>query len=138
MAQSIAQYKLAMKMGWRRALSQLLRESDIRGGTLVGEDQFGNKYYERPDHVFGLNRWVDYAKEKHYYCYDGSKIPPEWHRWIHNMCQEPPQSDPKMLYRPFFQEAYQPNPTGTAKAYMPWSTTKAKIEAWDPNAPAKQ
>ena len=29
------------------------RMNDIRVGTLVGTDEFGNKYYENKDHFYG-------------------------------------------------------------------------------------
>jgi NADH:ubiquinone oxidoreductase subunit len=31
------------------------------------------------------NRWVIYT-EKKWLEYDGSQIPPEWHRWMHHIC----------------------------------------------------
>jgi len=43
-------------------------------GKLVGKDKFGNKYYSN---VNG-KRWVIYDNY-----IESSKIPPEWHAWIH-------------------------------------------------------
>ena len=34
-------------------LPLLLRLRDLRAGTLVGTDQFGNKYYQNNDYFFG-------------------------------------------------------------------------------------
>ena len=43
-------------------------------GKFVGEDNFGNKYYESKKG----KRWVIYADE-----IDASKIPIEWYSWMH-------------------------------------------------------
>ena len=43
-------------------------------GKLVGEDSFGNKYYQSKSG----KRWVIYKDE-----IDASKIPNEWYSWIH-------------------------------------------------------
>lgn len=34
---------------------------NLRPGTLVGTDKYGNKYYENPHYFYGRNRWVEYA-----------------------------------------------------------------------------
>ena len=44
-------------------------------GKKVGEDQFGNEYYKNQKDT---KRWVIYKNEV-----EASKIPPEWHMWIH-------------------------------------------------------
>ena len=43
-------------------------------GKYVGTDQFGNKYYSNSKG----KRWVVYINRV-----ESSKIPPEWHSWIH-------------------------------------------------------
>ena len=43
-------------------------------GKLVGIDEFGNKYYSNSKG----KRWVIYKND-----IEASKIPPEWHSWIH-------------------------------------------------------
>lgn len=63
-----------------------------RTGTLVGEDKFGNKYYEDNSYFMPRNRWVVYP-EKVWLDYDASQIPSEWHRWIHHVCDNPPTID---------------------------------------------
>jgi NADH:ubiquinone oxidoreductase subunit len=50
---------------------------EIKAGTLVGTDKYGNKYYENPAQFYGRNRWVEYAEYKNLE-YDGSQIPAEW------------------------------------------------------------
>lgn len=47
-------------------------------GKLVGEDQFGNRYYEDNDASYNRKRWVIY---KDMSTYNPSIVPPEWHGW---------------------------------------------------------
>ena len=42
--------------------------------SFIGDDDFGNKYFTNSKG----KRWVIYKKTT-----DSSKIPPEWHLWIH-------------------------------------------------------
>ena len=57
-------------------------------GKFVGNDSFGNRYYEeKPKSVNGTRqarRWIIYKSE-----YDASKIPPEWHAWLHYRADKP-------------------------------------------------
>ena len=46
-------------------------------GINVGSDEFGNKYYRNKSDT---RRWVIYKD-----VIDASKIPPEWHSWIHKI-----------------------------------------------------
>ena len=55
---------------------------DIKAGTLVGADKYGNKYYEDPAMFYGRNRWVEYAEHRNLE-YDGSQIPSDWFGWMH-------------------------------------------------------
>ena len=50
-------------------------------GKFVGNDQFGNKYYSNSKG----KRWVIYKNN-----IEASKIPPEWHLWIHNLSKVNP------------------------------------------------
>ena len=45
----------------------------MKDGTLVGEDKYGNKYFENPRFFYGRNRWVEY-NDKAYLNYDGSQV----------------------------------------------------------------
>lgn len=36
---------------------------DLRMGTLIGSDKYGNKYYEDPRFFYARNRWIEYAPE---------------------------------------------------------------------------
>lgn len=84
-----------------------------RKGTKVGEDEFGNVYYEGPMMPYGLQRrWVQYNGYT-----DASVIPPGWHGWMHHRTDTPPS---KQEYKARdWQKPHRPNPTGTAAAYHP-------------------
>jgi NADH dehydrogenase (ubiquinone) 1 alpha subcomplex subunit 12 len=58
------------------------RMDDMKAGRLVGEDKYGNKYYEDPSQFYSRNRWVEYDKSKNME-YDGSQIPADWYGWMH-------------------------------------------------------
>lgn len=80
-----------------------------RKGTKVGEDQFGNCYYESKDSV---RRWVMYNGEA-----DPTMIPAGWHSWMHHTSDVCPAD---VTYTPKEWEAeHTPNPTGSAQAYRP-------------------
>lgn len=85
------------------------------GAKLMGQDQFGNKYYEaKPRKGYkNTRRWVMYKGEP-----EASAVPPEWHGWLHHQSDELP--DPKGgSFRRVWQQPYQPNQTGTTNAYRP-------------------
>ncbi|VDQ14608.1 unnamed protein product [Trichobilharzia regenti] len=72
-----------------------VRTDELKWGTLVGTDKFGNKYYENNKYFVGRNRWVVYSN-RFGWDYEGSQVPPEWHRWLHYMTDENPVSHPPM------------------------------------------
>ena len=76
-------------------------------GKFVGEDQFGNKYYSNSKG----KRWVIYQNN-----IESSKIPPEWHSWIHFLTRNVPFNDVKKFS---WQKQHQENLTGTKEAYKP-------------------
>ncbi len=87
----------------------------------VGDDEFGNQYF--------INK-----KNKRFVIYKGiaepSKIPAEWHGWIHYSVQNPP-SNPRKYY---WQKIHLPNLTGTKSAYSPKnSASSSQYQAWNPN-----
>jgi NADH:ubiquinone oxidoreductase subunit len=81
-------------------------------GELVGEDRFGNRYYT------GKAR-KGYARPRRWVVYKGmdeaSKVPPEWHAWLHYMTDKPLDEAAR---RPW-QKEHVPNLTGTRAAYRP-------------------
>ncbi|HET8611606.1 MAG TPA: NADH:ubiquinone oxidoreductase subunit NDUFA12 [Sphingomonas sp.] len=107
-----------------------------RKGHKVGEDPFGNVYYEGGTDVHGRpRRWVMYAGSN-----DSSRVPPEWHGWLHNTFEQTPD---KALPPPRpWQAPPKPNMTGTHDAYRPAGALEAggkraaatgDYEAWSPN-----
>lgn len=124
-------FDMIKKVGGLKAFTkQRYLTDDNRDGTFVGEDQFGNRYYEDNSYFMPRNRYVIYS-EKVWLDYDASQIPPEWHRWIHHIGQDPPTIKP--LNKPKWQLEHRENlslePT---QKYVPYSTTRPKIQAWEP------
>jgi NADH:ubiquinone oxidoreductase subunit len=78
-------------------------------GTAVGTDMFGNRYYQTKD---GKRRWVIYAGTV-----EASRVPPEWHGWLHHTFKEPPTVTPQKV-KPW-EKDHLPNLTGTPDAYRP-------------------
>jgi NADH:ubiquinone oxidoreductase subunit len=78
-------------------------------GQYVGTDEFGNRYYQTKG---GARRWVLYNGTV-----EASRVPAEWHGWIHHTFKEPPTVAP--LKTRVWEKEFQPNLTGTAAAYHP-------------------
>ena len=86
-------------------------------GKFVGQDSFGNKYYESKSG----KRWVIYSGE-----IDASKIPVEWYSWIHFT---PNRIEKKRDFEKYtWQKPHQSNKTGTADAYYPHKQKKDAAE----------
>ncbi len=116
------------------------------GGTFVGEDYNGNRYFERPDGQAGRSRWVVYSGAAHHYeNQNPTTIPPEWHSWLHYMSDENPMNSPAGK-KPVFLAAAREHPSyekqdGVGK-YLPkgaWAWNKKggrrnwrKFQAWTP------
>lgn len=87
-----------------------------RLGVPVGEDEFGNRYFEAKDvsHSYDgrKRRWVLYNGYA-----EASKVPPDWHVWLHYTVDEPPTEAALPLQR--FHKAHLPNMSGTPFAYRP-------------------
>jgi len=106
-------------------------------GEHVGTDAQGNKYYRsaKKKTVHGLEqRWVIYNGAN-----DASRVPAEWHGWLHHSYDELPESH---LPPPRIWEVdYTPNATGTVGAYRPAGALErggkraratGDYEAWTP------
>lgn len=103
-----------------------------RHGKKVGEDHLGNLYYQSKDD----RRWVIYNGSN-----DASRVPPEWHGWLHHTFDEVPES---LLPPPrIWEKEPLPNLTGTAQAYRPQGALEqggrrahatGDYEAWSPDA----
>lgn len=111
-----------------------------RRGVFVGEDEQGNRYYEerRPSLEGRKRRWVTYKGLA-----EASRVPPDWHAWMHYIVDEPPTLQP--LKRQKWEKPHQPNLTGTVAAYRPQGSlarggvrapATADYEAWTPGEEA--
>ena len=76
-------------------------------GKFSGKDEFGNKYYYNNNG----KRWVIYKSN-----IESSKIPAEWHSWIHFLTRNPPSENIKKFS---WQKKHQENLTGTKNAHKP-------------------
>jgi NADH:ubiquinone oxidoreductase subunit len=87
-----------------------------KDAALVGEDQYGNRYYQartsKGSYDGRLRRWVIYKGYA-----EPTKIPPEWHAWMHYLTEEPPTVAP--LKRMRWEREHLPNLTGTVYAWRP-------------------
>ena len=82
-----------------------------RTGREVGRDDQGNIYY-RSGAGRTERRWVIYNGIP-----EASRIPPEWHGWMHKTVALPPTERP--LTPRIWEQPWSPNPTGTATAHVP-------------------
>jgi NADH:ubiquinone oxidoreductase subunit len=73
---------------------------------------------------------------------EASKLPPDWHAWMHHIVDQPPTIAP--LKRQRWERAHQPNLTGTVKAYRPKGSlarggvraaAASDYESWSPDTP---
>jgi NADH:ubiquinone oxidoreductase subunit len=91
----------------------------------VGNDEFGNEYFKNKN-------------GKRFVAYNGaaepSKIPFEWHGWMHYTTDEIPVN----IHKFSWQKIHLPNLTGTQYAYSPDQSsdkkTSSTYEAWKPNS----
>ena len=101
----------------------------------IGEDQFGNCYYEEKRKSKGI-------RKKRYVRYNGlvesSKIPPMWHAWLHYIDDKIPSKKRKLFE---WQKSHEPNLTGTIYAKKPKGSlsqaglrqkSSADYESWKP------
>jgi NADH:ubiquinone oxidoreductase subunit len=97
----------------RRIMSFGTRLFTMLHGEAVGTDEFGNRYYvdRRTKGQKRERRWVIYKGKP-----EASKVPPEWHAWLHSTLAQPPVQGSKPLP---WQKPHTPNLTGTEYAYRP-------------------
>ncbi|QQN73227.1 MULTISPECIES: NADH:ubiquinone oxidoreductase subunit NDUFA12 [Croceicoccus] len=106
-------------------------------GEQVGTDAQGNRYFraKKPDARGRERRWVIYEGAN-----DASRVPSEWHGWLHGSFDGVPESHlpPSRIW----EVDYTPNRTGTLDAYRPKGAleqggVRAKAtgdyEAWSPD-----
>ena len=110
-------------------MDTITRLITLFNGRLVGKDAAGNRYYtERKTRAVGrTKRWVVYKGEP-----DGSKVPAEWHMWLHYTVDAPLAETGRKPW----QKPHVANLTGSAARYRPVATRSggADYEAWTPGA----
>ena len=99
---------LAQIFTWWNGNTPWTRFFTWRRGREVASDRFGNRYYQEKS---GERRWVIYNGEV-----EASKVPPEWHAWLHHTIDAIPTEGGK---RRSWEKEHVPNLTGTPLAYRP-------------------
>lgn len=105
-------------------------------GKKIGEDSFGNCYYTEKRAPKGrkAKRWVIYKGMA-----EPSKIPAEWHGWMHYTLDAPPSQ--RAMHHYAWEKPHLPNLTGTVGAYLPPGSlargaerapATSDYEAWKP------
>jgi hypothetical protein len=85
-------YEAYKRFGWKLTLWKLYNPGDIKFGYKVGEDQFGNEYFEDPNELTYMNRYTEYHVQS-FDDFEASQIPPEWHVWMQHTSDAKP-TDP--------------------------------------------
>jgi NADH:ubiquinone oxidoreductase subunit len=122
---------------WNGATLGALFDINRRGAS-VGVDEQGNRYFEerRASLEGRKRRYVIYSGLA-----EGSRVPPDWHAWMHHTVDESPNVKP--LKRQAWEKPHVPNMTGTVRAYRPKgalarggvrAAASADYEAWSPDA----
>ena len=102
-------------------------------GKKIGTDRFGNTYYEgKPIKGYKRpRRWVMYKGAP-----EATKIPPEWHSWIHFLVENKPSNN---IEKFSWQKSHRENLSGTKDAYRPDGSLSSnlkknmkKYETWIP------
>ena len=98
-------------------------------GKQVGTDNENNKFYVHKKN--SQKRWIIYNG-----LMDASRIPAEWHDWLHYRTDEIPNESDK---KPNWYKIHKENVTGTAEAYNPDKSKqnepeilKKNYEPWKP------
>lgn len=106
-------------------------------GRFIGKDEYGNRYYaerSKPTPGQRQKRWVIFNGRA-----EPSKVPPEWHGWLHYTSDVVPESSHAKRFR--WQKPHTPNLTGTKHRYLPQghmlvggerAKATGDYEAWTP------
>lgn len=121
-------------MATLRVLIGTWRKTFFEGAQCLGEDEFGNKYYQESESKKNPRRWVVYKGRD-----EASKVPPQWHGWLHYTHEVPLVGKEETRY--LWQKGHVPNLTGTEYAYRPdghimsggqRASTTSDYQAWSP------
>lgn len=96
---------------WDGATIGTALNSWLTGGR-VGEDAFGNRYFEAKRGDPPKRRWVIYQGAN-----DASRVPAEWHGWLHHTAEAAP--DQGLPPAREWERPFVPNLTGSRLAYRP-------------------
>lgn len=118
-----------------------IRTFTLGRGVYVGTDAYGNRYFRDRKAVAGKpeRRWVMFKGEA-----EASKVPPEWHGWLHHTHDTPIPSNSPLIQK--WVKPHQPNLTGTPEAYRPpghaleggkRDKATGDYEAWSPDKAKK-
>ncbi|WCT73406.1 NADH:ubiquinone oxidoreductase subunit NDUFA12 [Sphingomonas naphthae] len=120
---------------WWNGATYGTRIFSSRNGAKVGTDTLGNVYFESKKPIDGrTRRWVIYSGAN-----DASRVPPEWHGWLHNTTDLIPDDLPPARV---WEKPPVPNLTGRVDAYVPAgaiargghrAAATGDYEAWSPN-----
>ena len=120
---------LIRNLTWWNGQTLNTRFHTWRKGEKVGSDEQGNAYYQSRD---GKRRWVIYNGE-----IEASRVPSDWHGWLHHTFKEPPTKAP-LAHKPW-EKPHHENLTGSQAAYVPAGSLRAAApverrdyEAWQP------
>uniref|UniRef100_A0A8R1XUP9 NADH dehydrogenase [ubiquinone] 1 alpha subcomplex subunit 12 n=1 Tax=Onchocerca volvulus TaxID=6282 RepID=A0A8R1XUP9_ONCVO len=116
--------------GWIGFTKKRYLMDETRIGKFMGEDKFGNKYYEDNSYFMPRNRWVEYP-EHVWLDYDASQIPAEWHMWLHHITDETPVQNPPEQ-RKWMLDHEETLTLLENRKYYPYSTTRQKLSLWNP------
>lgn len=122
---------------WNGATAGILY-TIARNATLVGTDEYGNRYFECRTSKESYD-----SRRRRYVLYRGyaepSKVPSDWHGWLHYTFDEPPTKAP--LKRQKWETDHLPNLTGTLYAWRPRgaigrsgprAASKGDYQSWTP------
>ncbi|EJT46862.1 hypothetical protein A1Q1_04413 [Trichosporon asahii var. asahii CBS 2479] len=103
----------------------------------VGEDEFGNRYYENynpREEQPGRQRWVDLVQ----YDFNATQIPRPWASWLTQIRLDPPTKDEVVLksQQPW-QVKWNETLTGTRGRFITYNTARPKVTAWEPQVKAR-
>lgn len=129
---------------WNGVTLGTLWDLTWRGARRIGEDEFGNRYYE--DRRISLE-----GRRRRYVVYNGyadaSRVPSDWHGWLHHTFDDPPgvsaEDGALVMPRRPWEKTHTPNLTGTLHAYRPKGSlarggeraaATGDYEAWTPGA----
>eukprot|EP01119_Soliformovum_irregulare_P002112 TRINITY_DN121_c0_g3_i1.p1 TRINITY_DN121_c0_g3~~TRINITY_DN121_c0_g3_i1.p1 ORF type:complete len:164 (-),score=36.45 TRINITY_DN121_c0_g3_i1:45-536(-) len=121
------------RLGFFGSIKKWYWTSEFRPGRQVGEDVYGNRYYENRNVTDGRQRFVEFAKENDA---EATQIPPEWHSWLHRSGDLP--GERLKQEEPIFHLEHKQNLTGTARRYTPHryilnpSFVKGEKHIWNP------